>query len=170
MDFHLQQYFHYLSQSTPDAYATMYGSASYPNIYGNVYFYSMQKGSLVCVTVNGLPYQSDICSSRFFGFHIHEGMSCKNTAESISKKEFFPFVSGHLNPNNCIHPQHVGDLPSLLGNNGYAFSVFYSNQFTPEMVVGHTIILHHMPDDFHSQPSGNSGEKIACGEIQVFSL
>ena len=153
-----------------DAIAHIKGGKEYPNLNGTVYFKETKQGVLVTAKINGLPQSENNCRGRFFGFHIHEGMSCKNTAESISKKEFFPFVSGHLNPNNCIHPQHVGDLPSLLGNNGYAFSVFYSNQFTPEMVVGHTIILHHMPDDFHSQPSGNSGEKIACGEIQVFSL
>ncbi|MFW5629422.1 MAG: superoxide dismutase family protein [Acetivibrio ethanolgignens] len=34
--------------------------------------------------------------------------------------------------------------------------------------MGKTVILHDMPDDFRTQPSGNSGEKIACGEIRAF--
>ena len=37
--------------------------------------------------------------------------------------------------------------------------------FYPEEVIGRTVVIHGMGDDFHSQPSGNSGVKIACGEI-----
>ena len=32
--------------------------------------------------------------------------------------------------------------------------------------IGRTVIIHNMPDDFASQPSGNAGEKIACGVIK----
>ncbi|BDZ83738.1 hypothetical protein Lac2_18720 [Claveliimonas bilis] len=31
--------------------------------------------------------------------------------------------------------------------------------------MGKTVVIHDMPDDFRTQPSGNSGEKIACGQI-----
>ena len=33
-------------------------------------------------------------------------------------------------------------------------------------IIGKVIIIHDMPDDFTTQPSGNSGTKIACGEIK----
>ena len=33
-------------------------------------------------------------------------------------------------------------------------------------VLGKTVILHAQPDDFHTQPSGNAGTKIACGVIR----
>ena len=33
-------------------------------------------------------------------------------------------------------------------------------------IIGKTIIIHDKPDDFTSQPSGNSGKKIACGVIR----
>ena len=33
-------------------------------------------------------------------------------------------------------------------------------------VIGKVIIIHDMPDDFTTQPSGNPGTKIACGEIK----
>ncbi|MBO5702703.1 MAG: superoxide dismutase family protein [Clostridia bacterium] len=29
----------------------------------------------------------------------------------------------------------------------------------------HTVIIHDTPDGFTTQPSGNAGNKIACGEI-----
>lgn len=33
-------------------------------------------------------------------------------------------------------------------------------------IIGRVIIIHDMPDDFTTQPSGNSGAKIACGRIE----
>ena len=42
----------------------------------------------------------------------------------------------------------------------------FTDRFQPQDVVGRTVIIHDQPDDFTSQPSGNSGEKIACGEIE----
>lgn len=52
-----------------------------------------------------------------------------------------------------------------MSHNGIAWMEVYTGRFYPEEVIGRTIIIHGMPDDFRSQPSGNSGEKIACGEI-----
>ena len=39
-------------------------------------------------------------------------------------------------------------------------------RFTVEEIVGKTVIIHSNADDFTTQPSGNSGEKIACGIIK----
>ena len=75
----------------------------------------------------------------------------------------------HYNPNQCAHPYHAGDLPPLFGSNGYAFEAFLTDRFTVSEVIGRTVIIHSKPDDFSTQPSGNSGEKIACGEIRKYS-
>ena len=40
------------------------------------------------------------------------------------------------------------------------------NKFSINEIIGKTVIIHDMPDDFTTQPSGNSGTKIACGVIQ----
>ena len=56
-------------------------------------------------------------------------------------------------------------MPVLFGNNGFAWMLFLTNRFMPEDIIGRTVVIHSLPDDFHTQPSGNSGEKIACGEI-----
>ena len=42
----------------------------------------------------------------------------------------------------------------------------YIDKFTPEDIVGRTIVIHAGLDDFTSQPSGNAGAIIACGAIR----
>lgn len=147
-------------QMPPQAYAFVYGSDQYPTINGAVYFYPLWDGSLVVTEVSGLPFSDAPCSARVFGFHIHEGSKCQGNTQD-------PFADAgtHFNPDNCQHPEHAGDLPPIFGNNGYGLNILYTNRFVPEEVVGHTVIIHDMPDDFHTQPSGDSGAKIACGEI-----
>ena len=66
---------------------------------------------------------------------------------------------------SCNHPYHAGDLPPLFSANGLGFSAFLTNRFVAEEIKGKTIIIHSNPDDFTTQPSGNSGIKIACGVI-----
>ena len=44
--------------------------------------------------------------------------------------------------------------------------MFYTNRFVPEEIIGRTVVIHENPDDFKTQPSGDSGSKIACGEIK----
>ncbi len=77
----------------------------------------------------------------------------------------FSSVMSHYNPFECNHPYHAGDLPPLFANDVYAFSVFLTNRFNLSDVIEKTMIIHGNPDDFTTQPSGNAGEKIACGVI-----
>lgn len=148
----------------PAAFAEISGSRFFPAINGAAMFYPFASGTLLAVHVIGLPSGSSSCSKQFFGFHIHEGSQCSGDSEDP-----FSSTGAHYNPGNCQHPQHAGDLPPLLGNQGEALSIFYIDSFSPEQVIGHTLVIHEMTDDLHSQPAGNSGMKIACGEITSFS-
>ena len=121
----------------PSAIARIRGSESYDNILGMVWFYQMPKGVYVVTEVDGLPQGCGECKSPVFGYHIHSGSAC------------------------------AGDMPPLFGNHGYAFSVFYSERFCVCDIIGKTVIIHLNPDDFHTQPAGNSGTKIACGKIEA---
>ena len=46
----------------------------------------------------------------------------------------------------------------------------YIQQLRLEDVIGRSIIVHKMADDFTTQPSGNSGEKIACGIVVEWTI
>lgn len=139
-----------ISKSMPYAIAQVSGSSAYPAITGTVKFYEVHGGTLVVASVRNLPKENN-----FHGFHIHVGSSCMPMMEG-----------GHYNPTNMPHPQHVGDMPPLLANKGMAFSAFYTDRFYPEEIVGKVVVIHLMPDDFKTQPSGNAGEIVACGEIK----
>ena len=146
----------------PDARAEVAGGTSYPKIRGTVYFYEVSGGVLLMVSVKGLPHNVDVCKSRIFGFHVHEGAPCTGTAA-----DQFANAGGHYNPHGCEHPWHAGDLPPLFENRGQAFMVFLTDRFTVRDIIGRTVIIHDMPDNFTSQPSGDSGMKIACGVIKA---
>lgn len=143
-----------VEHQAPVVCAYIRGSKDYPDIKGMLLIYRLGNQSLVAVTVKGLPKEG------FLGFHIHEGKACTgNEQDPLSN------VGAHYNPGKEEHPNHAGDLPPLLSNHGTALLFFLTDRFTPEEVVGKTVIIHSMADDFHSQPSGNSGMKLACGQI-----
>lgn len=144
-----------------NARAVIKGSKEYPQITGVVYFNKVKEGVLLIAKVNGLPQSKSNCSGRFFGFHIHNGTSCTGNAE-----DKFANSGTHYNPSNCPHPYHAGDLPPLIENNGYAYMSVLLNKFKIDDIIGKVIIIHDSPDDFNTQPSGNSGKKIACGVIE----
>lgn len=150
----------------PEAMAIIRGNQEYPQITGMVRFYQATKGVLVAVEIMGLPQGKEMCSSPFFGFHIHEGGMC-----SGDEGEPFAHAKAHYNPGNCRHPFHAGDLPPILGNcDGHALNFFLTDRFSVAEIVGKTIMIHALPDDFTSQPAGNSGERIACGQIKQWGL
>lgn len=134
--------------AVPDAHAEVSGNNNHPELEGDVYFYGVHGGTIVVADVRNLPE-----GNQFHGFHIHEGSDCDNAGQ-------------HYAGNQVQHPNHAGDMPPLLANDGIAFQVFYTSRFFPEDVVGKTVVIHEMRDDFKTQPSGDVGEMIACGEIE----
>lgn len=130
-------------------------------LHGRVIFRQKIQGVLVTAEIYGLPLQNKECGQGVFGFHIHEGKSCAGT-----EQDSYSASGGHYNPGNCPHPYHAGDLPPLFSDNGYAYLSVLTGRFNVEEIIGRTVIVHENPDDFTTQPSGNSGRKIACGIIE----
>ncbi len=142
-----------LNQYCPHATANIRGAAEIPTLYGQVTFCQRKDYVLVSINIRGLP----TTSSGFFGFHIHEGDNCNGNN--------FSSTGNHYNPADTSHPLHAGDLPPLILCNGGAYQCVATDRFKVKEIIGRTVIIHSMPDDFNSQPSGNAGTKIACGVI-----
>lgn len=142
--------------------AIIKGSSEYPLIAGKVSFYETREGVIVVSNISGLPVNDEKCRNRIFGFHIHSGESCTPT-----DGDAFKDALSHYNPSVCPHPYHAGDMPPLFGSSrGNAFLSFMTDRFNLCDIIGKAVIIHSMPDDFTTQPGGNSGERIACGIIQ----
>jgi Cu-Zn family superoxide dismutase len=143
-----------VSSMHPYAYANIQGN----NVMGRLMAYGYHHGTILVVEADGLPITE--CNQGIHALHIHEGSSC----ESIGGVPYA--ASGnHFTVMSCPHPYHTGDLPPLFSTNGQAWMAVYIDKFTPDEIVGRTVIIHQNIDDFTSQPSGNAGTKIACGEI-----
>lgn len=151
---------HAALERTADAAACIRGSESCPCLKGTVRFYQLCSSVLVTAELEGLPSGSSFCNEPVFAFHIHEGNSCTGNSDDP-----FADAMGHYNPHNCSHPYHAGDMPPLFGVNGSAFLAFTTDRFWVNEILGRAVIVHAMSDDFHTQPSGNAGEKIGCGII-----
>lgn len=137
----------------PNAIANIRGINPSSNLCGQVKFYQRKNCVLISININGLP----VTPSGFFGFHIHEGDNCKG--------KDFSGTGNHYDPEGMPHPLHAGDLPPLILCNGGACQSVLTDRFRVQEIIGRTVVIHSMPDDFNSQPSGNAGTKIACGVI-----
>jgi Cu-Zn family superoxide dismutase len=102
------------------------------------------------------------------GFHVHEKGDC-SSPDAMS-------AGGHFNPTNAPHGRHgsgghhAGDLPSLRANaSGVASFSFESSTIAlgtgPADVLGKGLVVHRDPDDYTTQPTGNSGARLACAVI-----
>lgn len=150
-----------LEDNEPQALAWVRGDAAHAALSGLVKFYGTPYGGvLVEAEVFGLPDQERPSSSSFYAMHIHEKGNCTGTPANP-----FGNAGSHFNPGNTVHPFHAGDFPALLSNQGYAWLSFYDRRFTIKDILGRAVIIHGDPDDYRTQPSGNSGPMIGCGEI-----
>ena len=122
-----------------------------------------QKGDKVTVTakVSGL-------SPGGHGFHIHEKGDCSASDATSAGGHFNPTGKPHGDPAAADH--HAGDLPMLQADAGGNATL------TADLdgirigggandIVGRSVIVHKDADDYKTQPTGNSGARVACGVI-----
>lgn len=139
-----------------DAFAVIGENDTHQQLAGIAHFHEIPLGGVVVhVEIHGLPQPPE---SGFFGIHIHEFGDCTRP---------FNATGTHYNPTQQNHPEHAGDLPPLLSNRGFAWMSVYTTRFSVMDIIGKSIVVHNMRDDFTSQPAGDSGEKIGCGVIQA---
>jgi Cu-Zn family superoxide dismutase len=103
------------------------------------------------------------------GFHIHEVGDC-SAADASSAK-------GHFNPSSKEHghhggsARHAGDMPNLIAN-AQGQASFSAKIMGLELsgntgILGRSVVIHADPDDYKSQPAGNSGKRVACGVVKA---
>ena len=109
------------------------------------------------------------------GIHFHEVAKCEGGATAFST------AGAHYNPvgkqhglNNPLGP-HAGDNPNIVIPASGVGKVAFSTDrvtLTPGTLTlfdadGTSLVVHANADDQVSQPSGNSGARIACGVIRA---
>lgn len=103
------------------------------------------------------------------GFHIHEKGDCSAPDASSA--------GGHFNPASKEHgkmgkDRHEGDLENVIADDkGIAkvdlkLDASYWMLMGPNSITGRSIVVHAAEDDLKTQPSGNSGARVACGVIE----
>lgn len=156
---------HYPSNA---AIAHIQGGPPAPGIRGTVYFTEAPGGSWVSVNLSGLPpYRPAVGMDDPIGphgFHIHENGTC---AIGDPNDPFLP-AGQHWNPDCQPHGNHAGDFPVVFSNHGQAMMAFYTDRFQPSDVIGKSVLLHLNPNDYRTQPAGDSGKRVACGVIEPY--
>jgi Cu-Zn family superoxide dismutase len=104
-----------------------------------------------------------------FGFHVHEKGDCTAPDGSSAGGHFNPTQAQHGNPSSATH--HAGDMLNIKSDAQGVAQVDVTAAGTslhgdPNTdVLGKAIVIHESPDDYTTQPSGNSGKRVACGVI-----
>jgi Cu-Zn family superoxide dismutase len=123
-----------------------------------------EKGITIQLDLHGLP-------SGTHAIHIHNKASCVAPD--------FKSAGDHFSPKHMKHGDlakggpHAGDLPNIeVGVDGMVKTTIESNHLnlgaslkSLQKGAGTALVIHAGPDDYKSQPAGNSGDRIACGEI-----
>lgn len=106
------------------------------------------------------------------GFHIHENGKCEAPD--------FKSAGGHFNPGDTDHGfdtsegPHAGDMPNItVGEDGTVKMSYVAENVTLEKGQdnsllgdgGRALVIHQGKDDGKSQPSGDAGDRFACGTI-----
>lgn len=123
----------------------------------------------------------------FHGLHVHTIGKCENpSANPTDAAQTGAFLSagGHLTGEGPQHPNHAGDLPSLLVNDdGTASMTFATSRLTSDLVFdgdGSALMVHGSADNFANIPqryaangpdeethnTGDAGQRAACAVLQ----
>lgn len=148
--------------------ADIRGNSTVPDMSGTVRFYPWLEGTMVEIELSGMPTRNEP-----FAVHVHAGVICEpegyqSAGAHLKNTDVELNVSPERHATNIRssqeHPGHMGDLPSIFSNNGFAYMATYTDRFIPQQVNGRTVIIHSSPDSYTS--TDTFGNRIACGVIR----
>ena len=111
-------------------------------------------GTYLRIAVSGLPPGDH-------GLHLHAVGRCDGPAFQSAGAHWNPAGKqhGHLNPLGA----HAGDLPNLtVSANGRGAINFLVAGGSLADADGTSLVIHAKADDYRTDPSGNSGDRVAC--------
>ena len=128
---------------------------------GTVTFTEVADGVQVRAEITGLAPGNH-------GFHVHEFGDCSAVDASSAGAHFNPTNQPHAGPDTGA--RHEGDMGNVEADaSGGAKLDYVARQISltndAKSVIGRSVIVHAKPDDLKTQPSGDSGARIACGVI-----
>ncbi len=129
---------------------------------GRVTFTAVEGGVRVVAEMRGLGEGPH-------GLHIHETGDCSAPDGSSAGGHFAPDGSPHGAPNDPAGQRHAGDLGNIEGDDDgagrYERIDTVLQMSGPASIIGRGVIVHAGQDDYTSQPTGDAGNRIACGVI-----
>jgi len=146
------------------ATATLQGAPTDTDFTGTITFTPDGNGVKIVADLQGVDTDGP------HGFHVHQTGECTHGEGD----KHFTSAGGHFNPANAEHacpptePRHAGDLGNIEVSGGTAHLEATSNLLSlsgPNSVVGKAIILHAKADDCKTQPTGDAGDRLACGVV-----
>lgn len=118
-----------------------------------------------------LSLTADAATAGTFGMHLHTVGKCQGPD--------FTSAGGHWNPGMKQHGRdnpmgaHGGDLPNVVAGADKKLTLEYK---LPDIMLegegglldadGAALVIHEKPDDYLTDPSGNSGKRIICGAFK----
>jgi Cu-Zn family superoxide dismutase len=105
------------------------------------------------------------------GFHVHEVGACALPDFASAGDHFNPTKDPHGGPKS--KSRHLGDMPNAKADDSGRATVdvrlegatLIDKDGGPNDILGKALVVHAMPDDYKTQPSGGSGARVACGVI-----
>jgi Cu-Zn family superoxide dismutase len=134
------------------------------SVSGTLNFASIQSSVRITGVVHGLKPNSEQ------GFHVHAKGDCSAPDASSAGDHFNPTSQPHGNPKTA-EPHHLGDMVNLRADAKGTAKVDVSIEGAGlhtgrgNDLFGKAVVVHQKPDDYKTQPSGNSGDRVACGVI-----
>lgn len=103
------------------------------------------------------------------GFHIHEKGDCSAKDASSAGAHFNPTHAHHGAPDAVDH--HAGDFGNITADASGNAHLDWKGKWIAlsgdNSVIGRSVVVHEKEDDLKTDPTGNSGGRIACGVIEA---